>query len=472
MKQNQVSYEKRTTKSYKAAVEDSLNAPHATDEADDLHAEHTTDVDVHVIRDTHPEPIVATQPCIVTNTLSTSSCTQETIVSHPFKLCKEFQANHDQMHESSSIIEDFVDTPVSMSQSIITLTPDIESTADDNTEGSVISLPINDSKCFYTGDERDNDATAFNISTNQVPYVSAAETRYSGQQFSEMEQFPVATSNAAVSSSLPFIPVSYTTHHQHSLNQFLQPSPIAMVPPLSMVPMIPYCVPIISQDLPMPTVQPGQYHPMTYEGQCVNPYMHGYEAESTFQDTTMDGYNYETTEMKPHTDHELAYDCTTADYNIAAFQNEFTNEEYYRVTEMGYSDFEQTDDTVAEYDTSHSTGAAITNEEDYTITEMEFYRDVPLTTDSVVDTTIQSDHCPICDVNINEPGNEDHLVSQKHEIMEYHYNEYHKIKHKYESTVAEAETLITLTKGGSKTILQHQIYKIMESKKNFEIAKR
>jgi len=60
--------------------------------------------------------------------------------------------------------------------------------------------------------------------------------------------------------------------------------------------------------------------------------------------------------------------------------------------------FKQADGTAAEYDTSHTT--AFHDEENYTMIEMEFYSDFPLTIDSVVDAKIRLDHYPICDGDI------------------------------------------------------------------------
>ena len=465
MKQNQESLGKiGTTKHYK--VEKPLSKPHANDQA-----EHTTDTNVHIIHDTLPEPNVTTQPCVdtITSVPNTAPTSLEATVSHPLNSYDKFKANHKEMHESSHSVlqlpinQDFIDAPAALSTSlsIIPPTADSEHTVDVITESSIMPPSTTGSRYFHTNDERESDATMFNA--NDVPCES---TKYSSQQLSNIEQFPTATNSAVLSSSVltqPLNATSYNAYHQHSLKFFQSPQ-ITMIPPVSMVPMIPYGTPMIAPYLPMPGVQPGQYYPMTYDGQYVGPYTHGYETESAFQDTTMDEYDYEATEMEPHTDFELTDYVTTVNYNTTSFQDDISDEDY-TVTEMGYyTDFEQIDDT--DYDTM-AFQATTTNEEHFPVEEMQFYRDIPLATDSVVDTTIQSDHCPICDVNINELGNEHHLVSQEHVIMESHYKEYHKIKSKYESTVAEAETLITLTKGGSKTILQHQIHKIMDSKVNF-----
>ena len=407
----------------------------------------------------------------ITSVSNTPPTSLEATVSHPLNSYDKFKANHKEMYESSHSVlqlpinQDFIDAPAALSASlsIIPPTADSEHTVDVIIEGSIMPPSIAGSQYFHTNDERESDATMFNAVANDVP---CKFTKYFSQQLSNIEQFPTATNNVVLSSSVliqPLNATSHTAYHQHSL-KFFQPPQITMIPPVPMVPMIPYGTPMIAPYMPMPVVQPGQYYPMTYDGQYVGPYTHGYETESAFQDTTMDEYDYEATEMEPHTDFELTDYVTTVNYNTTSFQDDI-NDEDYTVTEMGYyTDFKQIDDT--DYDTM-AFQATTTNEEHFPVAEMQFYRDIPLATDSVVDTTIQSDHCPICDVNINELGNEHHLVSQEHVIMESHYKEYHKIKSKYESTVAEAETLITLTKGGSKTILQHQIHKIMDSKVNF-----
>ena len=302
--------------------------------------------------------------------------------------------------------------------------------------------------------------------------MSSEETiaRYSDQQLNDIDQFP-STDSAIAYSTVQTQPLldatSHTAYHQHSLNQYFGLPPVSMHPPMVSY----YGAPMVH--LPVPVVQPGQYYPITNEGQYASPYAYEYE---TVADMAMNDCDYKVAEMEPNARFGLIHDGSIVYYDTPAFQNEVTNEESYTVSDLEYDttlvpfqaaaadeeigyhgEFEPT----AEYDPAAYEVVA-TDEEQYTVTEMEFYRDVPLTNDP-----LKSDHCHICDVNLNDAGNESHLLSQDHVNMEINYKEYQHIKSKYQTIVEEAETLISLTNGGNKSMLQHQINKISESKVNF-----